>query len=186
MRRHVTARFYQCYLFLFSFMLNKMKTIVNILTIYLLSTTISATGPAPFCRSFRPDLAPTTYHACFQIMSFFRRPEHAKLPFTFSRKANVGYLVPAQWLRGNCILHLDVNSDDDQYTTTFERISIAASQLAWSCVVPPPHLGGTVYVGPKSVMNVTIFGAHLPSTLRLPIAKDPILTISSKVNDSRY
>ena len=185
MRRHATARFYRRYLFLFSFITNTMKTIVNVLTMYLLSTTISAIGQVPYCRSFHPDLAPTTYHACFEIMRFFRSPQHAKLPFTFSRKADAGYLVPAQWLRGNCILHIDVNSDDDQETTTFEMISIAASQLAWSCVVPPPHLGGTVYVGPKSVMNVTIFGAHLPLTLRLPIAKG-ILKNSSKVNDSRY
>ena len=84
------------------------------------------------------------------------------------------------------MIQLDVGSDDDEDTTTFEKISVAIGQIMWTCVVPPPHLGGMIHIGPKSVMDITLFGAHKPPALRLPVSMDPFLNISREANDSRY
>ena len=41
---------------------------------------------------------------------------------------------------------------------SFYDIATEVGIILLRCVMHPPHLGGTQYVGPKKVTNVTVFG----------------------------
>lgn len=87
-------------------------------------------------------------------------------PILFSRNTGRGFPVPAVWRRGNCRVGIDVNNEDDEETTTFKDIARRAIYINIGCVAPPPHYGGTVFVGTEKVMNVTLSGlrsSHSPS-----------------------
>ncbi|KAL8734014.1 MAG: hypothetical protein Q9166_001775 [cf. Caloplaca sp. 2 TL-2023] len=81
------------------------------------------------------------------------RHERIDLPTTFSRKPNVGYQLPEQWFYRSCVLQLDMDDHDEEETASFRDISFAAVTVMLACVAQAPHLGGTQFVGPKSVMN---------------------------------
>lgn len=74
-----------------------------------------------------------------------------------------------------------MHSDADEDTTTFKEIAVMAGTIMLACIAQPPHLGGTQFVGPEAVMNVTVFGIpeQGPSVLSLPAAKGPVWNISS-------
>ena len=130
------------------------------------------------------DLAPTTYHACFQVVKFVVRHERIELPLLFSRIPGVGYQLPEEWVYQTCALRLDMHSDTDEDTTTFKDIAVEAGKVMLACVAQSPHFGGTQYVGPKAVMNVTIFGVATdgPSALPLPAVTESIWNIPSQRN----
>lgn len=54
---------------------------------------------------------------------------------------------------------IDMRSDNDEDTLSFREIAVEAGKLMLHCVAQPPHLGGLMLVGPKKVMDVTIFGS---------------------------
>jgi len=83
-----------------------------------------------------------------------------------------------------CALSIDMHSDTDEDTTTFKQIAVQAGTIMLACIAQPPHFGGTQYVGPRAVMNVTVFGIpkQQRSELRLPAVKGPVWNISSQRN----
>ena len=109
----------------------------------------------------RSQLRPTTFKACKAVIRWLGSHDKEEGPITFSRRSGVGYHVPDQWLSGNCLVSIDMHSDDDEDTLSFREIVIEAYTIALACVISPPHLGGYGPVGPKRVMNVTVKGVNL-------------------------
>ena len=106
----------------------------------------------------RQRLVPTTFKACYELSKFLIQHDKAQGAFTFSRKPGVGYQVPEHWFSGNCVLAIDVHSEDDEETLSFKDIAVEAGAIMVRCVANPPHLGGTQFVGRRRVMNVTVIG----------------------------
>ncbi len=66
--------------------------------------------------------------------------------------------MPYTWKLGTCVIGLDTHSPEDEDTFRLMDIAVQATLLNIGCVAPEPHYGGTVQVGPRAVMNVTILG----------------------------
>ncbi|KAL8822534.1 MAG: hypothetical protein Q9191_006734 [Dirinaria sp. TL-2023a] len=136
----------------------------------------------PTGSSSRRSPVPTTFHACFPVVKFLAQHERIDLPLDFSRQPGAGYRVPAQWANGNCVVIIDVQSNDDVATTSFNEIAHEAGVVLLGCVVQPPHLGGSQWVGERQVMKVSVFGARrfAPGTSApsLLSAKFPAMNIS--------
>jgi len=83
-----------------------------------------------------------------------------------------------------CALSIDMHSDTDEDTTTFKQIAVQAGTIMLACIAQPPHFGGTQYVGPRAVMNVSVFGIpkRRPSVHQLPAVKGPFRNILSQRN----
>ena len=65
-------------------------------------------------------------------------------------------------MAGDCGVAIDMHSDDDEDSMSFHDIAVETGVILIRCVAHPPHLGGTQPVGPKKVMNVTVFGYREP------------------------
>ena len=112
------------------------------------------------CWANSPDskLSPTTFRECRHLIKWMNSFDKDKGEITFSRKPGVGYRLPDQWMLGTCVLGIDMVSDDVEDTVTFREIGIEAYTVALACVIRPPHLGGRRPVGPKGLINVTLWG----------------------------
>ncbi|KAL8995365.1 MAG: hypothetical protein Q9169_004873 [Polycauliona sp. 2 TL-2023] len=102
----------------------------------------------------------TIYHQCYQGIKDLAKLDKAHAQILFSRKPGAGYRVPERWRVGTCYIHIDMHSDDDEDYISFFEIGVEAGVINAACVARAPHLGGTMPVGPKKVMNVTIFGVR--------------------------
>lgn len=129
--------------------------------------------------------SPTTFHACYQIVKFLVRHERIDIPIDFSRRQGVGYLVPAQWTAGNCIISIDMLSDDDVETASFSDIAHEAGLVVLGCVVHPPHLGGTQWVGERRVMQVSVFGRPYGLSTSMPSLQFATLSNTSIVTSPK-
>ena len=106
----------------------------------------------------RTHLVPTTFKDCRRLIRWMNSFDKDKNPMTFTRKPGVGYQVPRQWILGTCVLGIDMISDEAEDMLTFHEIGVEAYILALGCVIHPPHLGGERSVGPRKLLNVTIWG----------------------------
>lgn len=52
-----------------------------------------------------------------------------------------------------------MHDDDAEDTLTFLDLATAAGTVNALCVARPPHFGGTLAVGARQVMNVSVFGS---------------------------
>ncbi|KAL8752334.1 MAG: hypothetical protein Q9199_005822 [Rusavskia elegans] len=102
----------------------------------------------------------TIYKHCYEGIKDLAKLDKAYAPILFSRKPDAGYRVPERWVTGTCYIHIDMHSNDDEDYVSFHEIAVEAGVINAACVARPPHLGGTSPVGPKRVMNVTIFGVR--------------------------
>ena len=154
-----------------------------ILLPFLAATTLARQDVTCFGPD-EPGIVPTTYHTCYEIIKFLAHSKRMKLPIRFSRIPGLGYKLPEQWKSGNCVLQVDLDSDADDDTTTFEQIAIETGVVLLACVASPPHVGGTRYVGPKSVMNVTVFGidVDMPAISRHSDAEGQALELPANSN----
>ena len=120
----------------------------------------------------RGRLRPTTFKACKTVIKWLGSHDKEQAPITFSRQHGVGYRVPDQWASGNCVVGIDMHSDDDVDTLSFRDVVVEAYTIALACVISPPHLGGSGRVGPKGVMNVTVVGVDLKADGPVPLIRD--------------
>ena len=120
----------------------------------------------------RNQLRPTTFKACSAVIKWLGSHDKEKAPITFSRRLGVGYRVPDQWASGNCVVGIDMHSDDDVDTLSFREIVVEAYAIALACVISPPHLGGSSQVGPKGVMNVTVIGVDFNANGLVPLIRE--------------
>ncbi|KAL9576356.1 MAG: hypothetical protein Q9212_007171, partial [Teloschistes hypoglaucus] len=105
-----------------------------------------------------PQLRPGIFKDCIDKISELAELDKTHAPIAFSRKRGVGYPLPQRWYKKSCWIKLDTHNDYDEDVASFMEIAIEAGTLAASCVAKPPHLGGTITVGPRKVMNITILG----------------------------
>lgn len=102
---------------------------------------------------------PTVFKTCYDAVKLLLPdPRSVRKPILFSRKEDHGYQVPRQWRRGNCVVRVDMHDDDAEDTLTFLDLATAAGTVNVVCVARPPHFGGTLAVGARQVMNVSVFG----------------------------
>ena len=120
----------------------------------------------------RHQLHPTTFKACSTVIKWLGSHDKEQGPITFSRRLGIGYRVPDQWLSGNCLVGIDMQTDNDIDTLSFRDIVVQAYTIALACVISPPHLGGSGSVGPKRVMNVTVKGVDYKAHEPLPLIRD--------------
>lgn len=133
---------------------------------------------ACFAGGRRSQLHPTTFKACRDVIRWIGFLHQDEGLITFSRSFSVGYRVPAHWIGENCALGIDMRSDHDVDTMSFRDIATQAYHVALACIIHPPHLGGTRPVGPKGVLNVTVWGvAQRPGGI-VPL-------IGPKLNETR-
>lgn len=48
--------------------------------------------------------------------------------------------------------------EDEEDSVSFFELAKEAGVVNGACVAKPPHLGGTIRVGPRQVINVSILG----------------------------
>ncbi|KAL8730711.1 MAG: hypothetical protein Q9166_003903 [cf. Caloplaca sp. 2 TL-2023] len=126
---------------------------------------------------------PTIFKACDDALKLMLPDaKTAKVPMLFSRKPNHGFQVPRQWRRGNCVVKIDMHSEDDEDSVAFIDLASGASMINIRCVARPPHYGGTAVVGEKQVMNNQL--STRPST-SLSITKKLPPPVSSHNNRAR-
>lgn len=106
----------------------------------------------------RPQLHPTIFKHCLDGIAELVKYDKAMAPTLFSRKPGLGFKLPYHLSSRSCVVLLDMHSDDDEDLLSFYEIGIEAGVLNGFCVARPPHLGGTYLVGPKQVMNVSLYG----------------------------
>ncbi|KAL8964855.1 MAG: hypothetical protein Q9197_006776 [Variospora fuerteventurae] len=117
----------------------------------------------------RPQPHPTIYKDCFDVIRDMVGHDKTHAPTLFSRKPDLGFKLPYSWKSRSCLLRLDMHSDDDEDSVPFFKIAVEAGVVNAACVAHPPHLGGTLPVGPKQVMNVSIYGLEPIRRSRYPI-----------------
>ena len=108
--------------------------------------------------AMRQPIAPTTFKACYELVKRLVHHDKAEAAMIFSRKPEAGFRVPEHWVSGNCVLTIDMDSDNDEETLSFKDLAVDAGTVMVRCVMNPPHLGGTILVGRRKSMNVTVFG----------------------------
>ncbi|KAL8794044.1 MAG: hypothetical protein Q9195_003344 [Heterodermia aff. obscurata] len=108
--------------------------------------------------ALRQPIAPTTFKACYELVKGLVHHDKAEAAMIFSRKPGAGFRVPEHWVSGNCVLTIDMDSEDDEELTSFKDLAVDAGTVMVRCVMNPPHLGGTILVGRRQAMNVTVFG----------------------------
>ncbi|KAL9597121.1 MAG: hypothetical protein Q9219_005343 [cf. Caloplaca sp. 3 TL-2023] len=109
-----------------------------------------------------PAPIPTVFKHCHDTIKYKMMLDSklAMLPQHFSRTEGRGVTVPAYWQTGQCLIKIDMHTETDEDTLRFFDISVQASMINIYCVARPPHWGGTSLVGPKEVMNVTLYGVR--------------------------
>lgn len=127
----------------------------------------SSASPGCFQQSppGEPQANPTVFVDCINPIKILVEYDKAHAPTLFSRKPGVGYQLPAYWVHRSCVVHVSIEEDKED-TVPFFEIAQEAGVVNGACVVRPPHLGGTIRVGPKQVMNVSILGVprrYLPA-----------------------
>lgn len=121
---------------------------------------------------------PTIFKDCLEPIKNLVKYDKAYAPTLFSRKRGLGFKLPAHWISGSCVMLLDICSDDEEDSETFYAIAVEAGILNGACVAQPPHFGGTNRVGPKQIMNISLFGLS-PRGPTLPIVN--LSTISDDI-----
>lgn len=111
-----------------------------------------------------PTFTPTIFKHCLDAIehSMIVNAKLALVPQHFSRTPGRGFTVPHSWISGNCVIGIDTHSPDDGDTFRLYDIAVQASLVNLGCVAPAPHFGGTVKVGPRQVLNVSILGYPFP------------------------
>ncbi|KAI4168819.1 MAG: hypothetical protein LQ348_007429 [Seirophora lacunosa] len=117
----------------------------------------------------RPQASPTIYKDCFEVIRNMVGHDKTLAPTLFSRKPGLGFKLPHVWVYRSCLLRLDMHSDDDEDSVPFFKIAVEAGIINAACVVHPPHLGGTLPVGPLQVMNISLYGLKRRGILSHPI-----------------
>ncbi|KAI4224528.1 MAG: hypothetical protein LQ349_007218, partial [Xanthoria aureola] len=111
-------------------------------------------------------LSPTTFKECVDAISKSLTPRGADpdIPLKFSKdlKLNPDFTLPNFWKswNGDCIIGIDFERGVGGYDrTSLNDIKHAALAVARRCVIPPPHLGGTVHpLGWQGKLVVSIGG----------------------------
>lgn len=122
-----------------------------------------------------PVFAPTTFKQCLDTIKhkILVDGKLAMVPQHFSRTPGRGFTVPYTWRSGSCEIAIDAHSPEDEDIFRLKDLAIQATLVNIGCVAPAPHYGGTVQVGPREVMNVTILGWPFPRVTRLELDGDP-------------
>lgn len=124
------------------------------------------TGEYCFDPSLEPRLQPASFQDCLEavkgVLQGVERPERRVY---FARTGRATYKLPVNFRSATCVISLDVTNDDDR--DQFQPIIVydVAMMLISQCVESPYYrLGGKRTVGPKSLVNLMVFGRKWPPT----------------------
>lgn len=118
----------------------------------------------------RERIWPINVNDCEMATSAFVGHKPISQKYTFSRKpiaTKYYYHLPATYSYGSCVVHLDMNNDDDQDTVKLATVEATAWVLAHKCCgeeKPTQQYGGwgTVNTGSQGLINVWIYGRLWP------------------------
>lgn len=113
-------------------------------------------------------LHPTVFKECLDAIKEMVKYDKAHAPTLFSRKPGVGFTLPAIWVHRSCVVQISIPEDEEDSVSFFE-IATEAGVVNGRCVARPPHFGGTIRVGPKEVINVSILGRPRRPTYLTPL-----------------
>lgn len=93
------------------------------------------------------------------VLKAFRYPHR---PYYFARQSNLEFMLPQVFRYGTCVISLDVAKDDeDDVFMPWEAFSNAVG-LATKCFGIGEGLGGKIFIGPKKVVYMIVFGRKWP------------------------
>lgn len=117
----------------------------------------------------RTPIHPTIFKDCLDGIKELVKYDKAYAPTLFRRTPGLGFKLPHHWTSRSCAIFLDLHSDEDEDLVSFYDIAVEAGVLNGACVAPPPHLGGTIAVGARGILNVSLFGRARREGLQEPV-----------------
>ncbi|CAD6585866.1 MAG: hypothetical protein ASARMPREDX12_002145 [Alectoria sarmentosa] len=83
----------------------------------------------------------------------------------FTRRRTKGFFqLPKVFRYGTCVISVDVVQDSDEDKFQLLIVYEATLDLIRTCVAGFYHAGGTIFVGPKKLVYVLVFGRIPPPT----------------------
>ena len=80
-----------------------------------------------------------------------------------ARKLTSGlFQLPQVFRHGTCVVSVDVAQDEDKDSFPPLKIYKASLDLSMNCVRESTRVGGKIFVGPKKLVYVQVFGRTLP------------------------
>ena len=83
-------------------------------------------------------------------------------PIPFSRSSYIGFMLPNVMRSGSCVISIDVMHDADQDKLKPLLVYTAARAIASKCTQGAYHFGGSMVVGPRSIVQVVVSGRVWP------------------------
>ena len=119
-------------------------------------------GDSCFDASTHPRLIPPQPEDCIQAALPIRHIGSLASPLVFSRQPVGTFLLPQVFRSGTCVISVDVVRDTDADLFPLWVVNNAALDLAIDCAGGPSDVGGKMFVGPKQVVYVMLFGRNPP------------------------
>ena len=137
------------------------SALLNSTTLPTVNTTIL---DGETCFHPRSDRHPTNYPDCAMAAIDMHKGSDMRV-YTFGRGRRATYKLPRTFFGGTCVVNLDMVYDDQSDRLTFEVVRETIFTLALRCTTGPVFKqGGSVAVGPKNVLHVTIIGREPEGT----------------------
>jgi len=95
---------------------------------------------------------------CTNAITLLRIGDKTHAPMHFSRHHDTGFALPHRWHSGSCVVAMDMQSEDDEDDFPIEDVALAAEAIVTQCVLGGTGYGGLVLVGPRKVVDVSVYG----------------------------
>lgn len=131
------------------------SALLNSTTLSIINTRLRDETP---CFDPRPDREPTNYRDCeAAILEMNLKRDQDQ--YIFGRGSHATYKLPRTFHSGTCAVNLDMVYEEQTDRLTLPEIQGAAFAMANECTSGTVfNRGGSVAVGPKKVLYVTILG----------------------------
>ena len=110
-----------------------------------------------------PRLIPASLYDCLHAAQQITQKGSLTRPITLTRRNTKRvFRLPQVFRSGTCIISVDVDNDDDEDKFPIGTVHQAALDLSMRCVGGFYHNGGKIFVGPRKLLYVTVFGRTPP------------------------
>lgn len=117
-----------------------------------------------FDAASEPRLIPAQINDCLQATQQILQRGSLTRAIIMARKlASGSFQLPQVFRHGTCVISVDVAQDEDIDRFPVLTVYKAALELSMNCVWESTHVGGKIFVGPKKLVYVQVFGRTLPA-----------------------